>query len=159
MTRPLTGTPSKAKTTIDPVPPKCNKNVCLQLIVMGAESSTLASKGYGYHVLKVSGNCELHILNPMVQVHENSPADEAGLVPFFDFIVAVEDDGFAMEGDSEVDSYSLSKALQVRENQHTLLRVYNSKTDSVRDVDIIPNRKWGAGPKSNGVSLIGMSEH
>uniref|UniRef100_A0A915P3K1 PDZ GRASP-type domain-containing protein n=1 Tax=Meloidogyne floridensis TaxID=298350 RepID=A0A915P3K1_9BILA len=84
----------------------------------------------GYHVLRVQ---------------ENSPGQAAGLEPFFDFIVAIGNDRLDKDNDSfkEILKQHMDKPLE--------LTVYNSKTQTVRQTQIIPTQGWG------GQGLLGVS--
>lgn len=62
---------------------------------MGGGQSTVVPGGgsEGYHVLKVS-ECSLNgcvIVRCLLQVLENSPGYQAGLEPYFDYIVSIND--------------------------------------------------------------------
>ncbi|EGC31515.1 hypothetical protein DICPUDRAFT_156632 [Dictyostelium purpureum] len=83
----------------------------------------------GYHVL---------------QVHQNSPSS-GKLVPFFDFIVAANQVVFEKEDTRFSDTFKSNIGKPV-----TLI-VYNIKSDSTREVPVIPSTTWG------GQGLAGIS--
>ncbi|KAJ3226306.1 Golgi reassembly-stacking protein 2 [Clydaea vesicula] len=94
---------------------------------MGNEQSTLeleenAASSKGYHVLKVISG---------------SPAFEAGLDPYFDYILFV--NGYRTDKESII----LTEAMRSNVNQVVTLIVYSSKRQDVREVKITPSDKWG----------------
>ena len=96
-----------------------------------SQSSEIPGGGTeGYHVLRVQ---------------ENSPGSEAGLEAFFDFIVRVNDTRL------DKDNETLKELLKDSDGKSVSLTVYNSKTQSVRDVMITPSTSWG------GQGLLGVS--
>ncbi|XP_076458224.1 Golgi reassembly-stacking protein 2-like [Babylonia areolata] len=84
----------------------------------------------GYHVLKV---------------HDNSPGQAAGLQAYFDFIVAI--------GTTRLNrnNETLKELLKSHLETPVTMMVYSSKTQSVRDVSIVPSEHWG------GQGLLGVS--
>jgi len=84
----------------------------------------------GYHVLRV---------------HEGSPGYKAGLEPFFDFLVAIDNIRLDQENDILRDKLknSVEKSVQIM--------VYSSKTRLVREASITPSNLWG------GQGLLGVS--
>ena len=84
---------------------------------MGAGQSTEDGSGpksqttLGYHVLKVTGN---------------SPAENAGLEPFFDYLVGI--NGVALEQETSM----LSETMTNYENREVKLLVYNTKAAEFR---------------------------
>ncbi|BGP43876.1 hypothetical protein JCM10449v2_007933 [Rhodotorula kratochvilovae] len=105
-----------------------------------APSSTLA-----FHVLRVA---------------ENSPAAEAGVEPFFDFIVGAA--GRQLGDDLDL----LTDVLEENEGGEVALQIYSTKRKEVREVYVIPSRTWsssavGGGTTSGSVdgqpSLLGLS--
>lgn len=99
---------------------------------MGSEQSTVnASPKVGYHVL---------------QVHSSSPGEACGLIAFFDFIVAAQDIAFDKEDSSFVNILKENIGKEVR------LIVYNTKTESLRELNLIPNDSWG-GSGIAGISI------
>lgn len=72
-----------------------------------------------------------HILD----VHPSSPADEAGLRSFTDYIIGAD----SILHESE-DLYTL---IESHEQRPLKLYVYNTDDDTCRDVTIKPNSKWG----------------
>jgi len=99
---------------------------------MGAGSSAEVPGGgsEGYHVLRVQ---------------EGSPGYKAGLEPFFDFIVSVENQRLDQDNDT------LKEALKANVEKPVKLKVYSSKTRCVRDASITPSNLWG------GQGLLGVS--
>ncbi|KAN0022080.1 hypothetical protein ACTFIU_004244 [Dictyostelium citrinum] len=83
----------------------------------------------GYHVL---------------QVHPNSPST-GKLVPFFDFIVAANQVIFEKEDSRFSDTFKSNIGKPVE------LIVYNIKSDTTREVSVIPSTTWG------GQGLAGIS--
>ncbi|CAE7742297.1 GORASP2 [Symbiodinium sp. CCMP2592] len=73
------------------------------------------------------------------KVNPGSPAAEAGLEVFFDFIVEI--DGVHMDADQA----TFASAIQEAENQRTKLVVHNIRTHTARDVYVTPRRWGGAG--------------
>uniref|UniRef100_A0A915L4R4 PDZ GRASP-type domain-containing protein n=1 Tax=Romanomermis culicivorax TaxID=13658 RepID=A0A915L4R4_ROMCU len=84
----------------------------------------------GYHVLRVQ---------------ENSPGQRAGLEAFFDFIVAVGNQ--RLDKDNDV----LKEILKQHVERPLELTVFNSKTQTVRQTQIVPSQCWG------GQGLLGIS--
>ncbi|XP_076344973.1 Golgi reassembly-stacking protein 2-like isoform X2 [Tachypleus tridentatus] len=79
------------------------------------------------------------------KVQDNSPGQNAGLESFFDFIVAVGKTRLSQ------DNNSLKEVLKANVEKPVTMTVYNSKTQNVRDVEIIPSNEWG------GQGLLGIS--
>ncbi|XP_013781588.1 Golgi reassembly-stacking protein 2-like [Limulus polyphemus] len=97
----------------------------------GTQSLSISGGGTeGYHVLRVQ---------------DNSPGQNAGLESFFDFIVAVGKTRLSQDNDY------LKEVLKANEEKPVIMTVYSSKTQNVRDVEIIPSNKWG------GQGLLGVS--
>lgn len=97
----------------------------------GSQSAAIPGGGTeGYHVLRVQ---------------DNSPGSRAGLEAFFDFIVAIGNTRLNQDNDTlkEILKDNLEKTLAVT--------VYNSKAQSIRDVEIVPSNMWG------GQGLLGVS--
>lgn len=95
---------------------------------MGAAESTLEKTAF--HVLKVV---------------EKSPAFAAGLIPYFDYIVAVNNIPVVQETPNivaEVAKENIGKPVK--------LTLFNSKDEQFRDCNIIPSDHWG------GVGLLGL---
>jgi len=99
---------------------------------MGAGSSSEVPGGgsEGYHVLRVQ---------------EGSPGYKAGLEPFFDFIISVEDRRLDQDDDT------LKEVLKTNVEKPCKLLVYSSKTRKVRESSITPSNLWG------GQGLLGVS--
>lgn len=97
----------------------------------GSQSSAIPGGGTeGYHVLRVQ---------------ENSPGHKAGLEAFFDFIVAI--GNTRLNQDNDV----LKDVLKANIEKPIVMTVYSSKTQTVRDVEIVPSSMWG------GHGLLGVS--
>lgn len=84
----------------------------------------------GYHVLRVQ---------------DGSPGHKAGLEAFFDFIVAIGNTRLNQDNDT------LKDLLKANIEKPVKMAVYSSKTQSVREVTIIPSHNWG------GQGLLGVS--
>ncbi|XP_065164811.1 Golgi reassembly-stacking protein 2 [Atheta coriaria] len=84
----------------------------------------------GYHVLKVQ---------------DNSPGSSAGLVSFFDFIIAI--NGTRLDQDNDTFKQILRNGI----GKQLPLTVYSSKSQSVRSILIEPSDSWG------GAGLLGVS--
>lgn len=99
---------------------------------MGSSESTMVPGGgtEGYHVLRVQSN---------------SPGEKAGLEAFFDFIVAV--------GTTRLnqDNSTLKEILKANIEKPLLMTVYSTKSQIVREVEIVPSNTWG------GQGLLGVS--
>ncbi|KAL5006194.1 hypothetical protein ScPMuIL_017352 [Solemya velum] len=97
----------------------------------GSFSSEIPGGGTeGYHVLRVQ---------------DGSPGDKAGLQAFFDFIVAIENTRLNQ------DNETLKDLLKTNIEKPVKMTVYSSKTQSVREVTIMPSHNWG------GQGLLGVS--
>ncbi|KAH7727522.1 Protein Y42H9AR.1 [Aphelenchoides avenae] len=84
----------------------------------------------GYHVLRVQ---------------DNSPGQAAGLEPFFDFIICVGDTRLDKDNDA------LKEALKSNVDKPLELTVYNSKSQTIRQTQVVPSLSWG------GQGLLGVS--
>ena len=80
----------------------------------------------------------------VIHVLESSPAAQAGLISFLDFIVSV--NGINLSIDNTL-SKIISKSLDCK----VMLKVFNIVTEEFRDVQILPSNSWG------GEGLIGAS--
>uniref|UniRef100_A0A1B6C4M3 PDZ GRASP-type domain-containing protein n=1 Tax=Clastoptera arizonana TaxID=38151 RepID=A0A1B6C4M3_9HEMI len=97
----------------------------------GSQSVEIPGGGTeGYHVLKVQ---------------DASPGQAAGLEAFFDFIVAIESIRLDQDNDT------LKEMLKAGIDKDVKMTVYSSKTQSVRQVTIVPSTTWG------GQGLLGVS--
>lgn len=105
-------------------------------------SSPSAAAGRDDSSLSATDQKAFHVL----QVSPNSPASRAKLVPYFDYIVSVNGITVLQESPNVV-------AEMARSSVERPLRfgVYNARTDSVREVSIVPSRNWG------GEGLLGCS--
>eukprot|EP01117_Protostelium_nocturnum_P011566 TRINITY_DN4196_c0_g1_i2.p1 TRINITY_DN4196_c0_g1~~TRINITY_DN4196_c0_g1_i2.p1 ORF type:complete len:353 (+),score=128.39 TRINITY_DN4196_c0_g1_i2:102-1160(+) len=84
----------------------------------------------GYHVL---------------QVQSGSPGELSGLLSFFDFIIAANDKYFDKEESAFVDCLKQNIGKEVK------LNVFNLKSNSVRNLNLVPSTNWG------GNGLAGIS--
>ncbi|KAG8238080.1 hypothetical protein J437_LFUL018098 [Ladona fulva] len=84
-------------------------------------------------------------LPPPNPVANGSPGQQAGLEPFFDFIVSIGNKRL------DQDNEGLKEALQESIGKEVKLSVYSSKTQSVREVVAKPEDGWG------GHGLLGLS--
>ncbi|XP_067109292.1 Golgi reassembly-stacking protein 2-like isoform X1 [Osmerus mordax] len=97
----------------------------------GSQSVEIPGGGSeGYHVLRVQ---------------ENSPGHRAGLEPFFDFIVSINDTRLNKDNDTLKDLLKASVEKPVR------MLVYSSKTLELRESTVTPSNMWG------GQGLLGVS--
>ncbi|XP_069020485.1 Golgi reassembly-stacking protein 1-like isoform X1 [Embiotoca jacksoni] len=99
---------------------------------MGLSQSSEVSEGgtYGYHV---------HGVQP------NSPAEMAGLQPFFDFILSL--DYKRLNEENEL----LKEILKANVERAVKMEVYSTKTTRVRELEVVPSNMWG------GQGLLGAS--
>ncbi|XP_076018487.1 Golgi reassembly-stacking protein 2-like [Genypterus blacodes] len=97
----------------------------------GAQSLEIPGGGSeGYHVLRVQ---------------ENSPGHRAGLEPFFDFIVSINNTRLNKDNDTLKDLLKASVEKPVK------MLVYSSKTLELRESTVTPSNLWG------GQGLLGVS--
>ncbi|CAL1580053.1 unnamed protein product [Knipowitschia caucasica] len=97
----------------------------------GAQSVEIPGGGSeGYHVLRVQ---------------ENSPGHRAGLEPFFDFIVSINDTRLNKDNDT------LKELLKSSVEKPVKMLVYSSKTLELRESTVTPSNLWG------GQGLLGVS--
>ncbi|XP_044074423.1 Golgi reassembly-stacking protein 1a isoform X2 [Siniperca chuatsi] len=99
---------------------------------MGLSQSSEVSEGgtYGYHV---------HGVQP------SSPAEKAGLQPFFDFILSLDHKRLNEENDL------LKELLKANVERPVQMEVYSTKTTCVRELEVLPSNMWG------GQGLLGAS--
>ncbi|XP_069814952.1 Golgi reassembly-stacking protein 1 isoform X2 [Dendropsophus ebraccatus] len=90
-------------------------------------------------------------------VQENSPAQKAGLEPFFDFIIAIGHSRLNKENSMFKDLLKANMEKPVK------LEVYNTKTMKVREVEVTPSNMWGGqgllGASVRFCSFQGANEH
>nr|XP_004319873.3 Golgi reassembly-stacking protein 1 isoform X1 [Tursiops truncatus] len=79
------------------------------------------------------------------QVQENSPAQQAGLEPYFDFIITIGHSRLNKENDT------LKALLKANVEKPVKLEVFSMKTNKVREVEVVPSNMWG------GQGLLGAS--
>nr|XP_009941380.1 PREDICTED: Golgi reassembly-stacking protein 1 [Opisthocomus hoazin] len=93
----------------------------------------------------------------VLQVQENSPAQQGGLEPFFDFIIAIGHTRLNKENSM------LKDLLKANAEKAVKLEVYNIKTMKIREVEVIPSNMWGGqgllGASVRFCSFQGASEH
>ena len=82
----------------------------------------------------------------IASVAPQSPAHEGGLIPYFDIIVATDGVQLDTENSADFRDYVLK-----HKDKSINLKVYNTKTKTLRDVVITPTDTWG------GVGLLGCS--
>ena len=80
-----------------------------------------------------------------MKVWPNSPGHIAGLEPFFDFIIGVNEFRLDVDGDQ------LKQVTEKNVDKEVQLTVYNSKNQDVRELTMIPTNTWG------GKGLLGLS--
>ncbi|CAL8278239.1 unnamed protein product [Lota lota] len=99
---------------------------------MGLSQSSEVTEGgaFGYHVHGV-------------QV--NSPAEKAGLQPFFDFILTLDTTRLNEENDE------LKELLKASTEKAVRMEVYSTKTMQLRELQVVPSTMWG------GQGLLGAS--
>ncbi|KAF3698986.1 Golgi reassembly-stacking protein 1 Golgi peripheral membrane protein p65 Golgi phosphoprotein 5 [Channa argus] len=99
---------------------------------MGLSQSSEVSEGgtHGYHV---------HGVQP------NSPAEKAGLQPFFDFILSLDNKRLNEENDL------LKELLKANMETAVKMEVYSTKTTKLRELEVVPSSLWG------GQGLLGAS--
>ncbi|KAK9952900.1 hypothetical protein ABG768_016929 [Culter alburnus] len=97
--------------------------------MMGLIQSVFAAEG-GYHVHAIQ---------------ENSPAERAGLEPFFDFILSIGHTRLNKE------SSTLKDLLKANVEKPVKLEVYSSKVMKIRELEVVPSNMWG------GQGLLGAS--
>ncbi|XP_024421815.2 Golgi reassembly-stacking protein 1 [Desmodus rotundus] len=85
-------------------------------------------------------------------VQENSPAQQAGLEPYFDFIITIGHSRLNKETDT------LRDLLKANVEKPVKLEVFNMKTMKVREVEVVPSNMWG-GPGLLGASVRFCSFH
>nr|XP_055058238.1 Golgi reassembly-stacking protein 1a isoform X2 [Misgurnus anguillicaudatus] len=99
---------------------------------MGLTQSSSAPEGgsEGYHVHGIQ---------------ESSPAEKAGLEPFFDFIISIGNNRLNQENDM------LKDLLKANVEKPVRMEVYSTKTLRVRELEVVPSNMWG------GQGLLGAS--
>lgn len=91
--------------------------------------------GLGSSNLKVPGGGSegFHVL----RVQDGSPGHKAGLEAYFDFIVSV--NGFRLD----IDNDKFKEVLKENVGKPVELLVYSSKTQTVRQLTLVPHENWG----------------
>ncbi|KAJ9122537.1 hypothetical protein QFC22_001966 [Naganishia vaughanmartiniae] len=87
-----------------------------------------------------------------LRVQEDSPAYNAGIQPFFDYLIGVEllnrqanagSESYEEPVDLSLDPEALARVLDENEGKEIGLRVWNSKSQTIRYVSLTPSRVWG----------------
>lgn len=78
-------------------------------------------------------------------IQDNSPAQKAGLEPYFDFILTIGNTRLNKNNDTFKD------LLKANAEKPVKLEVYNMKAAKVREVEVVPSNMWG------GQGLLGAS--
>ncbi|XP_051984752.1 Golgi reassembly-stacking protein 1-like isoform X2 [Xyrauchen texanus] len=78
-------------------------------------------------------------------IQENSPAERAGLEPFFDFIISIGNNRLNQENDM------LKDLLKANVEKPVKMEIYCTKTMRVRELEVVPSNMWG------GQGLLGAS--
>ncbi|XP_077083170.1 Golgi reassembly-stacking protein 1a [Siphateles boraxobius] len=78
-------------------------------------------------------------------IQEDSPAEKAGLEPFFDFIISIGNDRLNQENDL------LKDLLKANVEKPVKMEVYSTKTMRIRELEVVPSNMWG------GQGLLGAS--
>ncbi|XP_051557037.1 Golgi reassembly-stacking protein 2-like isoform X4 [Myxocyprinus asiaticus] len=78
-------------------------------------------------------------------IQENSPAERAGLDPFFDFIISIGNNRLNQENDM------LKDLLKANVEKSVKMEVYSTKTMRLRELEVVPSNMWG------GQGLLGAS--
>ncbi|KAK4056394.1 hypothetical protein OIO90_002537 [Microbotryomycetes sp. JL221] len=109
----------------------------------------------GYDAQQQQQRQAFHVL----RVADGSPAADAGVDPFFDFLVGV--NGQALGDDVDI----LTDALEQNEGRQITLQVYSTKRKEMREVTVVPSRTWSSAaaatqsqePSGAQPSLLGLS--
>lgn len=78
-------------------------------------------------------------------MQDGSPGQKAGLEAFFDFIVAINNIRLDQDNDT------LKELLKSGADKVITMTVYSSKTQIIREVQVVPTTTWG------GQGLLGVS--
>jgi len=96
------------------------------------------------------GGAESHLSSirgfQIVRVANNSPAHVAGLVPFFDFVLAV--DNLPLDEDNKGFFFDYVKK---NKGHRIALKIFNLRIQATRDVSVVPSDTWG------GIGLLGCN--
>ena len=82
----------------------------------------------------------------ILHVSPNSPASRAKLIPYFDYIISVNGINVVQETPNVV-----AEMAKTHIDKPLRFGVYNSRTDTIREVSIVPSNNWG------GNGLLGCS--
>lgn len=77
----------------------------------------------------------LHVL----RVTPSSPASQTSIEPYFDFVVGFKDENLAS---NNIDAAELERIVEAHEGRPLDLLVWNSKSQNIRVVPIVPSRTW-----------------
>ncbi|KAI4893121.1 hypothetical protein NFI96_020630 [Prochilodus magdalenae] len=90
-------------------------------------------------------------------IQENSPAEKAGLEPFFDFILSIGNSRLNQENDM------LKDLLKANVEKPVKMEVFNTKNMRIRELQVIPSNMWGGqgllGASVRFCSFQGANEH
>ncbi|XP_034039890.1 Golgi reassembly-stacking protein 1-like [Thalassophryne amazonica] len=89
--------------------------------------------------------CTCSLAGIKCQVQQNSPAEKAGLQPFFDFILSLDNKRLNQDNDM------LRDLLKANMEKAVTMEVYSSRTTRVRELEVVPSNMWG------GQGLLGAS--
>ncbi|XP_018974393.1 Golgi reassembly-stacking protein 1-like [Cyprinus carpio] len=78
-------------------------------------------------------------------IQEDSPAEKAGLEPFFDFIISIGHNRLNQENEM------LKDLLKANVEKPVKMEVYSTKTMRMRELEVVPSNMWG------GQGLLGAS--
>lgn len=78
-------------------------------------------------------------------IQQNSPAEKAGLEPFFDFILSIGNTRLNQENEM------LKDLLKANVEKPVRMEVYSTKSMKVRELEVVPSNMWG------GQGLLGAS--
>ena len=84
----------------------------------------------------------------VLEVESNSPAELAGLIPFKDYLLGTAEKAFK---DTEV----LQQELLSNKDKPVEFYVYNTDTDEVRVVVLLPTHDWAGDGQTSGNGLLG----
>ncbi|XP_036418280.1 Golgi reassembly-stacking protein 1a [Colossoma macropomum] len=119
---------------------------------MGLTQSGAVPEGgiRGYHV---HGYC----LIVVQYIQEESPAEKAGLEPFFDFIISIGNSCLNQENDI------LKNLLKANVEKPVKMEVFNIKSMRIRELQVVPSNMWGGqgllGASVSFCSFQGANEH
>ncbi|KAL7851415.1 hypothetical protein AOLI_G00217710 [Acnodon oligacanthus] len=90
-------------------------------------------------------------------IQEESPAEKAGLEPFFDFIISIGNSRLNQENDM------LKDLLKANVEKPVKMEVFNTKSMKIRELQVVPSNMWGGqgllGASVSFCSFQGANEH